>query len=80
MLARRPDLVREALRAELAPNPASLSAAIRDGKATFEEAGGPQAYFGDPAAATAAEGEATLEVLGDIVAEAVVAALTSARR
>src|SRR5206468_2357954 len=39
VLAERPDLVREALRVALPPVPASLSAAIRDGKRTFEEAG-----------------------------------------
>jgi creatinine amidohydrolase len=79
VLARRPDLVREPVRARLADNPASLSDAIRDGKGTFEEAGGPQAYFGAPAAASAEEGRATIEVLGDVLAEAVVAALTSHR-
>ena len=79
VLARRPELVRDDLRAALPPNPASLSTAIRDGKGSFEEAGGPQAYFGDPAAASAAEGEATVAALGEILEEAVVAALTSAR-
>jgi creatinine amidohydrolase len=79
VMARRPDLVREALRRELVPNPASLSTAIRDGKTTFAEAGGPRAYFGDPAAATADEGRATIAALGDILAEAVTAALGSAR-
>jgi creatinine amidohydrolase len=71
VLAARPDLVREAVRAGLPPNPVSLARAIREGKGTFEEAGGPRAYFGDPAAATAEEGRRTLEVLGEILAEAV---------
>ncbi len=44
---------------------------MRDGHETFEQAGGPDAYFGDPAAATAAEGEATTVVLGKILEEAV---------
>ncbi len=71
VLARRPDLVREAVRRELPANPASLSRAIWKGHKTFEEAGGPDAYFGDPAAATAEEGEATVAVLGAILEEAV---------
>lgn len=72
VLALRPELVREDERSTLPPNPASLSEAIREGKTTFEEAGGPMAYFGDPAAATAQEGKATLELLGAMLAEAVV--------
>jgi len=75
-MAARPDAVRETIRRSLAPNPASLSSAIRAGKATFEESGGPRAYFGWPADATAAEGMATIATLGDIVAEAVTAALS----
>lgn len=77
VLAERPDLVREEIRAELAPNPVSLSTAIRDGKQSFEEAGGDRAYFGIPAAATAAEGERTIAELGAILAEAVQAAIES---
>lgn len=73
VLAARPELVRRQVQQGLAPNPASLSAAIREGKATFREAGGPEAYFGDPAAATADEGRQTLETLGAILAEAVLA-------
>ncbi len=75
VLAERPDLVREELRKALPPNPASLSQAIREGKRTFEEAGGPRAYFGFPADATAEEGRATVEVLGAILEEAVLAAI-----
>jgi creatinine amidohydrolase len=71
VLAARPDLVREPLRRSLPPNPASLSTAIRAGKASFAEAGGPEAYFGDPAAATAEEGRETIEVLGAILEEAI---------
>lgn len=80
VLAERPDLVREAVRAHLAPNPASLSQAIRDGKETFEEAGGPRAYFGYPAQATAAEGRATVETLGAILEESVQAELGTGTR
>jgi creatinine amidohydrolase len=75
VLAERPELVREALMEELTPNPASLSRAIRDGKRNFEEAGGPRAYFGFPAQATAEEGRATIDVLGAILDEAVQAEL-----
>ncbi len=75
VLAERPELVREELRAKLPPVPASLSAAIRDGKRTFEEAGGPRAYFGWPAEASPEEGRATIDTLGEILAEAALAAL-----
>lgn len=71
VLAERPDLVRETTRAGLPANPASLSLAIRDGKHSFEEAGGPLAYFGFPADATAAEGRATIDILGAILVEAI---------
>ena len=71
VLARRPALVREEIAAGLEPNPASLSEAIRDGVTSFAEAGGPRAYFGWPAEATADEGEATIETLGRILEEAV---------
>jgi creatinine amidohydrolase len=75
VLAERPELVREATRATLPPNPASLSRAIRDGKLSFEEAGGPRAYFGFPSEATAEEGRATIQVLGAILDEAIQAEL-----
>ncbi|MGC6486305.1 MAG: creatininase family protein [Planctomycetota bacterium] len=75
VLAERPDLVREEIRAALPPNPQSLSVAIRDGKQSFEEAGGDRAYFGEPAAATAAEGARTIAELGEILAEAALAHL-----
>jgi creatinine amidohydrolase len=75
VLAERPELVREAARAALPPNPASLSRAIREGKSTFEAAGGARAYFGFPAQATAEEGRATIEILGAMLDEAVLAEL-----
>jgi creatinine amidohydrolase len=53
----------------------SLSDAIRNGVQTFTAAGGPRAYFGDPAAATKEEGERTIAVLGQILQEAVEALL-----
>lgn len=75
VMAERPALVREALRQGLPVNPSSLSVAIRAGLGTFEEAGGPRAYFGNPAGATAEEGRATIDVLGGILAEAVLSAV-----
>ena len=76
VMAERPDLVREPVRRALPANPASLSTAIRSGARTFEDAGGPRAYFGWPAEATAEEGKATLGVLGAILAEAVMNTLS----
>ncbi len=77
VLAARPELVREELARTLPPNPASLVSAIREGRQSFLEAGGPRAYFGDPAAASREEGQARIEALGEILAEAVVSALAS---
>jgi creatinine amidohydrolase len=70
VLAEHPELVRE-VRTRLAPNPSSLSEAIRAGRATFAEAGGPRAYFGWPADATAEEGRALVDTLGAILDEAI---------
>ena len=71
VIVERPESVRETIRAALAPNPSSLSQAIKAGKHTFEAAGGPRAYFGDPAAATGEEGARLIEALGSILEEAV---------
>jgi creatinine amidohydrolase len=71
VLAERPELVRDSIRAALPANPASLSRAIRDGRRSFAEAGGPLAYFGAPAEATAEEGTGTIEVLGEMLEESV---------
>lgn len=79
VLAARPDLVRETIRMSLPPNPASLSTAIRDGKRSFGEAGGPRAYFGWPADATAEEGRATVIALGEILAEALLGTIGTGR-
>lgn len=79
VLAERPELVRESLRVALPPVPASLSAAIRDGKHTFDEAGGPRAYFGWPAEASAGEGRERIDTLGGILAEAALAVLAPER-
>lgn len=63
--------VREAIRVGLADNPASLSVAIREGKRTFEDAGGPRAYFGWPERASVDEGNRLYTELADIFAAAV---------
>ena len=75
VLAERPDLVRTDVMAAMAPNPRSLVDATRDGHTTFAAAGGPQAYFGMPAEATAEEGRESVETLGEILAEAVMEAM-----
>jgi creatinine amidohydrolase len=49
--------VRREIAAALPPNDADFLAAVREGAGTFPAAGGPRAYFGDPAAATAREGD-----------------------
>jgi creatinine amidohydrolase len=71
VMAARPFEVDEEAVRKLPANPISLSRAIKDGKKTFLEAGGPDAYFGDPAAASAAEGDALYAEMADIFASAV---------
>ena len=77
VLAERPDLVRTDVMGTLTANPRSLVDAMRDGHATFAAAGGPEAYFGFPAEATAEEGRAIVDTLGDILADAVEEAVTA---
>jgi creatinine amidohydrolase len=71
LLAERPELVHADLMTTLSPNPRSLVEAIRAGHTTFAEAGGPDAYFGWPADASASEGHAIVEQLGAILCDAV---------
>lgn len=71
VLAMAPALVDEPVRAALPEVPIDLAAAMRAGARTFPEAGGPDAYFGAPAAASVADGEAWLDELGRILAESV---------
>ena len=71
VLAETPDWVDQDRLRELPPNPSSLVDAIRRGDGSFAQAGGPQAYFGWPADATADEGRHTVESLGAILEEAV---------
>jgi creatinine amidohydrolase len=79
VLAERPDLVRQDLMTALPPNPRSLIEAVRNGNETFTEAGGPDAYFGFPADATAAEGREIIAVLGTILESAVIEAMAEPR-
>ncbi len=78
VLSAEPTLVNTGVQRGLAPNPASLSNAIRDGKTSFEEAGGPHAYFGWPAEASKAEGDELYRVMAEIFAAAVEAFETNA--
>jgi creatinine amidohydrolase len=75
VMAERPALVRRDIQDALPANPASLSDAIRKGASTFADAGGPRAYFGWPADATAEEGRATVLELGRILCDAVLETL-----
>jgi creatinine amidohydrolase len=80
VLAARAELVREAVRRQLARVPISIAEKIRDGARTFNEAGGTEAYFGSPAEATRDEGEASYEALARMLVSAVIEALEAAQR
>jgi creatinine amidohydrolase len=66
MLACAPAAVREKERISLPPMDA-LGAALKKGAKSFAEAGGEDAYFGDPTAASVEEGEAHFTTLADIL-------------
>jgi creatinine amidohydrolase len=74
VLAARPELVRDQVRRALTKRPIDLARAMREGKKTFLEAGAPQAYFGDPAAASVEEGNQIYALLVKMVVETVRAA------
>jgi creatinine amidohydrolase len=67
VLAARPELVKNEVRAGLPPVPVDLAKAMKEGKRTFGEAGAPRAYFGDPAGATVEEGNAIYDLLVTMV-------------
>jgi creatinine amidohydrolase len=71
LLAASPHLVDAARMRSLPANPHSLVDAIQRGDRTFAAAGGPEAYFGWPADASADEGRAIIEALATIVEEVV---------
>lgn len=70
VLWRSPELVGDC---DLPDVPHSLLDAIQQKKSSFAEAGGPKAYFGSPRLATAEEGRQTLEILGRILVESILA-------
>ena len=70
VMAARPEQVRESIRTSLPAVVVNLGQKIKEGAKTFHECGGPEAYFGDPASATAAEGERIFGVLAQIVVDA----------
>lgn len=71
MMALQADKIREDARRRLKKVDVDFAAAYRAGKKSYADYGGPLAYFGDPAAASAADGEKYLDALGDILADAV---------
>src|SRR6185295_18850736 len=75
VMAARPELVRYEIRQQLERVPISIAEKIKEGARTFTEAGGTQAYFGDPRAASREEGEAMYEALSDMIVTAVIEAL-----
>ncbi len=66
MMAAAPQMVREKTRISLPPID-GLTPALKKGAKTFTEAGGEDAYFGDPTAASAEEGETLFEALSAIL-------------
>ena len=66
MMAAAPQLVDESARRVLPELAVDLPAKIKAGARDFHACGGPDAYFGAPAAATADEGEALLDLLAEI--------------
>lgn len=67
MLAACPERVRKEILPTLSPVPIDLPARLRAGARTFAEAGGTDGYFGDPASASAAEGERLFSALVEMV-------------
>ena len=67
LLAARPDVVRAEFLSGLTPVMIDLPARLKAGARTFADAGGDLGYFGNPAAATATEGEKMLDALAGIM-------------
>jgi creatinine amidohydrolase len=67
MLAAAPELVDRDALAQLPALEVDLPARIKAGARDFHEAGGPDAYFGDPRSATPEEGRRLLGLLADTV-------------
>jgi creatinine amidohydrolase len=66
MMAAAPKMVRDSVRRNLAPLD-EIDVQKRKSAKGFAEAGGEEAYFGDPTAATAEDGEAYFEALAQVV-------------
>jgi creatinine amidohydrolase len=79
VMAARPELVREEVRRGLARVLISIAEKIRGGAQTFKEAGGTEAYFGNPTDATRDEGEASYAALARMLVTATVEALAAER-
>jgi creatinine amidohydrolase len=77
VLAAAPEQVDVSRMRALAANPRSLVDAIQRGQRTFADAGGPEAYFGAPADASADEGREIIQRLGRIIEHAVLEAIES---
>jgi creatinine amidohydrolase len=71
VLAADPDSVVEAERAALPPLRIDLIEKVRAGAKSFIEAGADRAYCGEPARASAGEGEALYETLAELIVESV---------
>ncbi|MEZ4450822.1 MAG: creatininase family protein [Nannocystaceae bacterium] len=80
VMALRPAWVQAGVAAALPRHTVSLVDRIRAGATGFLECGMEQAYCGDPAEASAAEGERLLAILAEMIAEAVIAGLPEAER
>jgi creatinine amidohydrolase len=76
MMAAAPEMVRDSVRRNLAPVD-GLMGALKKGAKNFVEAGGEDAYFGDPTAATAEEGESYFEALAEVLSVSVMEHLGS---
>jgi len=80
VMAARPELLREEIRKSLERVPISIAEKIKQGATSFAEAGGTEAYFGDPRAASAEEGNASYEALSDMIVTAVLEGLEETKR
>ena len=78
VMAADPSLVDGRVLPTLEPNNRSLITAMHEGNMTFEAAGGPRAYFGAPAEASAAEGHEIIDRLGAIIEDAVLEVFSGA--
>lgn len=76
MMAASPDQVRDAVRRNLPPMDGILPG-LKKGAKTFAEAGGEDAYFGDPTAASAEDGETAFEALAEVLSVSVMEHLGS---